>query len=66
MSDPQYYRAKANEMRENAQRFRDPVTSDEFRRLADDFERLAEFTESRVELTQPRYHYAADQRDEDD
>jgi hypothetical protein len=58
MSDPHYYREKANEMRRNAQRFRDPFTSQEFSRLANDFDRLAEFTEAQVTLTQPRYHYS--------
>jgi hypothetical protein len=61
MSDPLYYRKKADEMRGNAQRYRDPTTSREFRRLADDFDRLAEFTEAQVTLTQPRYHYSADE-----
>ena len=47
MSDPQYYRRKAEEMRDNAERFHDPPIAREFQRLADDFDRLADFTEGR-------------------
>jgi hypothetical protein len=66
MSHPHYYREKADEMRRNAQRYRDPITSREFLRLADDFDRLAEFTEARVTLTQPRYHYRSNDGDADE
>ena len=64
MSDPQYYRRKAQEMRDSAQRFHEPSTVRAFHRLAEDFDRLAEFTEAQVTLTRPRYRYGASADDD--
>ena len=47
MSNAQYYRSKAQEMRQNAKVFHDAWTNREFLKLAEGFERLADFTEQR-------------------
>jgi len=53
VSNAQYYRSKAREMRQNAEVFHDPWANREFLKLAEDFERLADFTEHRwpVQIT---------------